>query len=384
MNIVDYTMRGGEHPDKEINEVEIKIAQQALNSFMINKEFQSKGLKWAYNLTYFSMLYVPATPELRDFMQRKRPYPEFIEIEPTTFCNLKCKMCEHTYWKEPNKHMTYDKFLYILNQFPRLGWIGLTGIGEMFLNPDFMKMIEEVKKREIYLELFDNFCFLNKEKLTKLVEWGVDKIYISLDGATKETYEKNRIGSLWERVLSNLKTLDEIKKEKKTAFPYVWFHFIVNKDNIHEVIDYVDFVNSLNIDVKGIQYTKVLHDYPEIKDMYVEIPEELMYRAMERGQKLKIHTTFNVNTSHKKPPVKNCCTWSQPFIFVDGTVIPCCSLNEQNDRTWQRETSLGNVFKDDMRDIWYGKKYDTMIKSIRQGKLCKSCERCVLYENPNS
>ena len=41
--------------------------------------------------------------------------PHKVLIYPTNKCNLKCKMCEHTHWKEPNVHLPYEKFLYVLN-----------------------------------------------------------------------------------------------------------------------------------------------------------------------------------------------------------------------------------------------------------------------------
>ena len=64
-----------------------------------------------------------------------------MEIEVTTRCNLKCIICEHTYWDEPNRDMSFEQFKGIVDQFPKLKWIGLTGIGESFINKDFMKML---------------------------------------------------------------------------------------------------------------------------------------------------------------------------------------------------------------------------------------------------
>ncbi|MFQ6118808.1 MAG: hypothetical protein ACE5KE_02860, partial [Methanosarcinales archaeon] len=56
------------------------------------------------------------------------PYPPSIEIEPTTRCNLRCTICEHTYWNEKGRDMSFKEFKGIVDQFPRLKWIGLTGI----------------------------------------------------------------------------------------------------------------------------------------------------------------------------------------------------------------------------------------------------------------
>jgi len=85
---------------------------------------------------------------------RLNPYPWCLEIETSTACNLKCVMCEHTYWNEPPKFMTFDQFKHIVDQFPRLKRVCPTGIGNGFLNPDYPRMLEYLKKRNYYVELY--------------------------------------------------------------------------------------------------------------------------------------------------------------------------------------------------------------------------------------
>jgi radical SAM protein with 4Fe4S-binding SPASM domain len=289
-------------------------------------------------------------------------------------------MCEHSYWKEKNQNMSYDNFVKILNQFPRLKWIGLTGIGESYLNPDFPKMLEVCKKRGIYIENFDNFVLLNEERARQLVELSVDKIYVSLDAATKETYEKIRVGAKWETVINNIKTLDRLKKEHNAHWPELWFHFIVSKDNVHELELYLDMINDMKVDVTRVQYTILLHAYDEIKDKFVEVTDEQKEKVYKKGQELGMQVSFNINTASCKSPISDCSVWYMPFIFVDGTVIPCCSMNEQNDRAWQKKTKLGNIFEEDFRKIWYGPKYTHMLESIRNNKNCSQCERCFLFK----
>jgi hypothetical protein len=66
------------------------------------------------------------------------PYPKQLEVEVTTACNLRCTICEHTYWTEKPRHMTFEQFKHVVDQFPGLRWIGMTGIGSGFLNPDYL------------------------------------------------------------------------------------------------------------------------------------------------------------------------------------------------------------------------------------------------------
>ena len=376
-----YTMRGGTHPNPKIEEVENLLEQIALNTFFSSIHFQKKGLRWTYNWIYYSHIYATRDPQMLDWLFKNRPYPDFIEVETTTACNLKCTMCEHSYWCEKNQNMTYEQFLYILNQFPRLKWIGLTGIGESYLNPDFEKMLSECKRRGIFVENFDNFTLLNEEHSKKLVEVKSDKIYVSLDAATKETYEKIRVGAKWETVIENIKTLDRIKKQNNSYEPELWFHFIVSKDNKHEMIKYLEMINELGIDCKQVQFTILLHAYKEIEDKFIDVTSEEKDAVIEKGIELGLNVSFNMNTQDldQRSPLSECSVWMMPFIFVDGTVIPCCSMNEQNDRPWQKKTRLGNIFEKSFREIWYGERYKNMCKLIRENKNCPQCERCFLY-----
>jgi len=376
-DFVDYTMRGGSHPDKEIDAVEVNIMHQAFQDFVGNPRYQEKGLRWTYNWTYFSAFYWTQNPELLKIHYTKKMQPHYLEIEVSTFCNLKCKMCEHTHWKEKNKNMTFEEFKHIVDQFPQLKWIGLTGIGESYCNPEFPKMMDYIKKKGIYIENFDNFIYMNEENAQHLVDIKMDKLYVSLDASTKETYEKLREGSSWDKVIEGIKRLDKLKREANSPWPEFWFHMIVSSENIHEMVPYLDMIDSLGVDCKRVQFTQILHTYPEIEGMEIGITDEQKDAVMKRAAELGLRVGFNVNTVNKKD-MKTCSAWSMPFIFVDGTVIACCSQNEQNDRPFQVRTALGNVLKEDINVIW--ERFEEMKAQNQRGEVPANCERCILYK----
>jgi len=366
---IDYQMRGGMHPDKEIDKIETEIANEAFRQYLISPVYQKKGLKWTYNWTHFRTLYWTQNPELIRFLYKKKMQAHYMEIEVSTVCNLKCSMCEHTYWKEKSKNMSFKDFKKIVDQFPQLKWIGLTGIGESYCNPEYPKMLEYIKKKGIYVENFDSFSFITDEQMKQMVDLSMDKIYVSLDAGTKETYEKIRVNAKWDKVIRNIKYLDSYKKEKNSYFPEIWFHFIVSKENKHEMIKYLDMIDNLNIDVKKVQFTLVLHGYKEIKDKITTLSEEEKKNVVKHAQSLGLIATFNVDTVSPTIPKTDCTAWTMPFVFVDGTMINCCSMNEQNDRPWQRETSIGNLIKNDINEFWEDYIHPN-----------KACERCILFK----
>jgi len=341
---------------------------------------EEKSLEWTYNILKFQHFYFTNDPIKLMIYYYLEPLPEWFEIEPTTYCNMKCKMCEHTYWNEPNKHMTFEEFKHIFDQFPKVRWIGMTGIGESLMNPDFLKMMEYVKKDpSIYIELFDPFFLTNEKVLKKWVDLSVDKVYVSLDAATPETYAIQRPGFDFKKILNNLKLLDKIKKDHNKHYPRLCFHFIINKYNINDVLEYLDLVKSLNIDVWFIQFTRMLHPFKEVKDMFVHIPDSLKEKVFQKAKKLGLDVRFNANVPLRKPPLYHCSAYIQPFIFVTGHVIPCCCMNEENRRQWQKDTSLGNIFEQSLEEIWYGEKFRDLRKKLYTGQIHEICRRCPLF-----
>lgn len=348
---------------------------------------KTRGLKYTYNMFVFHSLYRQNSFLRKLFLIKlfpwTVPYPPFIEVETTTRCNLKCLICEHTYWKEPQKDMSYEQFKYILDQFPRLKWIGMTGIGESFLNKDFTKILELVKSREIYIELFDTFYFMNEKNINKLIDLKVDKLCLSIDGATKETYEKIRVHSNFERVVNNISNFVKIKKQRKAYFPELEVHFIANKINYKEIPDFVRFARKIGID-GVVRFTSLLHAFKEVKQYEMEIPESIVKEANKIAEELGIDVAWNKNVppKHKRAPITDCTVWIMPFIFVTGHVIPCCTANEANRRDFQKKYSIGNIFEKPFKDIWNSKSFRKFRKDVHEGKTPVQCKGCPAFNCP--
>lgn len=349
------------------------------------KFWKEKGFRATYNF-FIARLYW-ATGFFPNLLLKRLaplhiPYPRLIEVEPTTRCNLRCIMCEHTYWKEPSKDMTFEEFKHIVDQFPGLKWICVTGIGESFVNKDFMKMLRYVKSKKIYVEIFDNFYFMNENIIRELLDIGVDRILPSIESCTKKTYEKIRVGSNFEKVVKNLKFLINEKKRRKQIFPEMDYHYILTKLNIQEVPAFVDFVHSLDPDIKKISFTHVLHSFKEVRHLLLdEIPQKVIDEAEKRAKKhgITIGWHANIKEERLRPPIEDCTFWIIPFIFATGHVNICCAGNEANKREFQKRVSFGNILKKPFREIWNSKEYKKAIKMIRQGKCPIQCSTCTTF-----
>jgi len=347
------------------------------------KYMLKKGrIKEAYNyLHYLTFWGMKDNHFIAKLSQMRTPYPSYTEIEVTTRCNLRCIMCEHTYWNEETRDMSFETFKKIVDGFPNLKWIGLTGIGESFLNKDFLKMLRYVKSKSVYVELYDTFFFIDEKTARELIEIGVDLILASIDGATKETYEKIRRGSDFERVINNVKTLVELKREMNSYFPRLGFHYIISTINLKEIPHYIEMVHSICGDQKTeILFSRVLHEFDEIQDIFTQVPDKIVLEATKLAKELGILIRLGRDVPKTKPPVTQCVAWTMPFIFVTGHVVPCCVTNEANRRDFQKRHNLGNVFERNFNEIWHSRNYTNFREMIRAGKVPVQCIKCPIFE----
>lgn len=348
---------------------------------------RKRKLKTIYNYAWVYALWW--LKPIRKFLLNKLfpflgidPYPSFIEIEPTTACHLRCIMCEHTYWSEPPRNMPFEEFKRVVDQFPKLKWAGLTGIGSSFLNKDFLKMIRYLKERSVIVEVIDTFNEpVNEKIIRELIEIGPDILFVSIYGGSKETYKRVCVGGNFDWVIQNIRTFVLLKKEMNTLLPVLNFHYIVSKYNVHEITKFLEFVHSLKTEVGEVLLTSLLHTFKEVKDIAIDLTEGIVKNIEEKAKELGIALAYNLSVPQKgkKPPITDCVEWIMPFIFVTGHVIPCCAGNEANRRDFQKATGLGNVFNKSFKEIWYGDEYKKFREMIRKGEVPLQCHNCPIY-----
>lgn len=353
----------------------------------------TKGPRQAYSF-FYTKAFVPTgegagagiyfffNPLVRKF-PFLAPFPKYIEIEVTTICPRKCIMCEHTYWKDqPEKHLTYDEFKKIVDNFKGIHWLQLTGEGSAFINPDYMKMLEYAKEKRSAVYLVDSFDMINDDITEKLIDLKIEGIYVSIDAATAETYEKIRIGCSFERVLKNLNRFLEMKKQKRSLLPEISFRYTMLKPNVHEMPDFVKLIGSLDKKLIGrgarLDFVGNL-EFEQTKSLTVEkVPEEIIAKTMENAKKYDVNVFFSHIEKQKNTCIDQCIAWLEPYIMMGGYVIPDCSIMMSNSRETLRRHSLGNIFEKSMKEIWNSERYKRFRKTVNDPKakvpfLCTLC-----------
>lgn len=114
-----------------------------------------------------------------------------VYVEPTTTCNLCCRTCIRNVWQDPEAHMEMAVFEQLVEQlgvFPEMRRVIFSGLGEPMSHPHFVDMVRLVRARGIAVTVGSNGVLMDRALARELVQLGVDRLVLSLDGVRPETY----------------------------------------------------------------------------------------------------------------------------------------------------------------------------------------------------
>jgi MoaA/NifB/PqqE/SkfB family radical SAM enzyme len=305
-------------------------------------------------------------------------FPRSIQIECTTRCNLKCTICEISYWTENGGDLNSENLRKMIDHLPKLRRVDFTGVGEALMNRRFFDAIGVLKSRGLYVTLNDNFTLINEKVARRIVELGIDQIFLSLDGATKTTYEEIRAGANFDKVIANARRLIQIKRDMRKKQPEVKINTVVCSTNYRELPAIIELAHEIGIgmvqlvNVITFESTRELQT-ATLQDEVGEKIQEARDRAKELGILVKVEL-------FDKLPVQQCnFPWKRNFVTYDGYVHPCCYTTQNGDRKSHNSRSLGNLVDRSFDELWNGELYSAFRKKMALGILPYQCQHCPKY-----
>jgi MoaA/NifB/PqqE/SkfB family radical SAM enzyme len=304
--------------------------------------------------------------------------PRSIQIECTTRCNLKCTFCELSYWTEKPADLKLDNVRRMIDHLPRLKRIDLTGIGESLMNREFLEIVAFLKSRGLYVTLNDNFTLLTEATARRIVELGVDHMFLSLDGATKATYEQIRVGANFEKVIANARRLADVKRALGKKRPEIKINTVVCQTNYHEMSGVVELAHDMGIGMVVFVNVVTFEDTQGLDTAGAKQEvERALTAARARARALGVLVKLEL---FDKAPVEQCdFPWRRNFVTHDGYVHPCCYTTQTADRTAQNRRAFGNLLEAPFRRIWESDGYSAFRRKMGQGILPHPCEQCPKY-----
>ena len=281
---------------------------------------------------------------------RKLPLPRIVHIEPVgNMCQLKCPLCPvgREMLKQDRTMMSMDTYRVILDKLPFVKTIELYRSGEPFINPALCEMTRYASDRNIKVIVSSHFSFPKPDQFfEEIVKSGLDRLVISLDGASQESYSQYRIGGNYDLVISNIKKLIEAKKRLHSSKPEIIWQLLVNKFNEHEIAAAQDISGRLGIalDLKPIS---LADNEPDVGQQGT---------IQERKDKWLPQNPAHISDCYKGeyryPLSPGICTelFTRAVVTADGKVLPCCEI-------WDNDSMFGDLLTEAFKDIWYSQKY---------------------------
>ena len=298
------------------------------------------------------ILHKPARPGL----------PVSLGIEPTTSCNLRCPECPSGLrsFTRPTGMLSEGLFRSIIDQVEStLTYLTFYFQGEPYLHPKFLNMVNIAAAKGIYTSTSTNAHYLDEFMARRTVESGLDRLIISIDGTTQDTYQSYRVGGSLEKVMEGARHITEWKRKLKSKTPHTIFQFLVVRPNEHQIPEVYKLAKEIGIDRVALK-TAQIYDYENGSDLMPVQQKYSRYRLNGNGK----YTIKNRLDNH--------CwrMWHSCVITWDGKVVPCCFDKDAH-------FVLGDLTRDSFESVWYGQEYNrfraSLLKSRSEIEICRNC-----------
>ena len=318
---------------------------------------------------------------LEDVVPLETPFSAHIDV--CSVCNFKCSFCfqaDYEGMKDVGLKLglmelnLFKKIVDDLCKFPqKLSKIKIGNHGEPTLHKLLPTFIKYARSKDVakIIEVFTNGSKLEPKLNKELVDSGLQRINISLEGLTSERY--NEIAGFkmdMDKLFDNIKNLYDYKN--------------LVKSNLIIYIKIVDQASALNKkDDRIFTFTKKERDYffnrysPISDEIYIESIVPQWSQTQDDKQNIEVVKDDRVQRTgmydQKIMNYKEIC----PFTFMylhfnwDGTTSPC-TLD------WPKKVLIGNVKEESAKDIWNGDKLAELQLAQLEGKrhkinFCRDC-----------
>ncbi|MGC9781303.1 MAG: radical SAM protein [Candidatus Heimdallarchaeota archaeon] len=344
-------------------------------------------------------------------------------IEPTNKCNLGCRTCIRNIWKEPMGMMSESVFQHVLDglvKFSHTPTVFFGGFGEPLYHPKIAEMVSRVKALGSQVELITNGTLLTDELSRNLIKAGLDILWVSIDGASPDSFSDIRLGATLPKILENVANFSNILKNDMVinqcgAIPNakteLGIAFVAMKRNISDLPAVIKLAQKFGayhfLVTNVLPYTKemcdeilyknTLHEppYPEPKPR-VSIPlmdvtestSNSLNWLMNYGSSVKIADMNLTNARNRCPFIEN----GVEAIGWDGGFSPCLSLMHDHSsyykgrERYSRRWVVGNIKDQSLKDLWNNPEHIAFRERVRKFDFapCIYCGGCELADTNES
>jgi MoaA/NifB/PqqE/SkfB family radical SAM enzyme len=346
--------------------------------------------------------------------EKMMAHPLRIHIEVNDFCNLKCPHCPRENPDIPKNtgHIPIEAVRNLAPWFKRATYVGLAGNGEPFLHPDIIEILRIVTENGATPSVISNATLWKRQNMIdQIAGLGPMLLMVSIDGGTKETFEKWRKRADFEEVRENLRLLRAAKERVGSPHPVVNVISCLMKDTIGEVEQIVDVAAEAGAGVIVFQnmfpYNKLMDDN-RVKDMdecrraislarkrarphgiridWLPMSVDVNERGAEGGSygsitsddvDRRLSAADKQNGNGARPCYHCDSIMHQIHVTVQGKIKYCC---------FWTEGEIGDLKTDDFGDLWNSEAWQKLRRDLHEGRKpgpCVGCHNLVLHNKKN-
>lgn len=306
---------------------------------------------------------------LQELLPRESPLVLFVDVNDS--CNSKCSFCptsDNKLMKEvgrPLMKMSFDSFKKIVDDLQEfktpIKVLRLYGHGEPLLNKDFCNMVKYAKHSNKIesVDTTSNGLLLNEKLNLELVESGLDRINISVNGVNAEQYYNfTKVRMDFDKFVSNIKHLYENKKQ-------LYIFIKINGDTISKE-DEQKFLEIFEPIADSVGIERSMSCWNDFKSDGFKRKDE----------------SLDVYGEKVKGEVSIC-----PYIFYSTAIqsnskVSYCFLD------WNHKLVFGDASKNSVYEIWNSEELKNFRKMMINGErklhpVCKDCDQMIKGQPEN-
>jgi MoaA/NifB/PqqE/SkfB family radical SAM enzyme len=332
-----------------------------------------------------------------------------IYVEPTSRCNLMCRTCMRNVWDEPLGDMapaTFARVIDGLRAFDRRPTVFFGGIGEPLFHPDMVSMVAQASAAGASVELITNGTLLDEGCARDLIAAGLDMLWVSLDGATPESYTDVRLGASLPVVLANLARFRDLCR---SSSPRIGIAFVAMKRNLADLpallrlgkeLGAAQFMVSNVLPHTTAMCGEVLYARALSNNDYLAVPDlpQLRLPKMDRDQLgcdairqvLRQEWRVELVRNGRRAMNDRCPFIENGALAVswEGNVGPCLPLLHTHigylhgcERVSRRYV-IGNVNENSLGELWLEPEHVAFRERVLNFEFspCTLCDGCILSE----
>jgi MoaA/NifB/PqqE/SkfB family radical SAM enzyme len=338
------------------------------------------------------------SPEYGAHRQETRPWPDVVQLEITSVCNLRCVMCPVTCEtrdrSEGERVLSVADLEPLRELFENAYEVELTGFGEIFTHPDLLGVLRFLRGCGCTINATTNGTRMDAQRVRSIVGEGlIDLLCISLDAAKPETLARVRVGADLEQIVANARGLVAIRNEMAASLPRLHHSFITMERNLAELPDFVRLAHAIGAEaviVQGLQESAETAAENTARDA---AREATVYREAKRvAESLGVAMEFWYQGTREEDAVaadgrtltkyqvtarpggaalvKDCpFPWDRVFIKSNLDVQVCATV-------WETLV-MGNLRRQTFAEVWNGDAYRTVRDRMRGTSPPGECADCM-------